>query len=153
MRLNHSNIIETINIELINNHRGSLNMDKDERYIEEHLGRENPFRVPDHYFEDFAKQLEMQLPEQPKEATASVVALHPRKPWWHRPALLWSAGSVSAACLALFFLHLGNGKMTPQPATASSQHVQTSTWSGFDQMADYTMTDTNDMYAYMADAQ
>ena len=108
-------------------------MDKDERYIEEHLGRENPFRVPDHYFEDFAKQLEMQLPEQPKEATASVVALHPRKPWWHRPVLLWSAGSVSAACLALFFLHLG--------------------WSGFDQMADYTMTDTNDMYAYMADAQ
>ena len=94
MRLNHSNIIETINIELINNHRGSLNMDKDERYIEEHLGRENPFRVPDHYFEDFAKQLEMQLPEQPKEATASVVALHPRKPWWHRPVLLWSAGSL-----------------------------------------------------------
>lgn len=153
MRLNHSNIIETINIELINNHRGSLNMDKDERYIEEHLGRENPFRVPDHYFEDFAKQLEMQLPEQPKEATASVVALHPRKPWWHRSVLLWSAGSVSAACLALFFLHLGSGKTTPQPATASSQHVQTSTWSGFDQMADYTMTDTNDMYAYMADAQ
>ena len=55
MRLNHSNIIETINIELINNHRGSLNMDKDERYIEAHLGHENPFRVPDHYFEDFAK--------------------------------------------------------------------------------------------------
>ena len=88
MRLNHSNIIETINIELINNHRGSLNMDKDERYIEEHLGRENPFRVPDHYFEDFAKQLEMQLPEQPKEATASVVALHPRKPWWHHKYLV-----------------------------------------------------------------
>lgn len=43
--------------------------------------------------------------------------------------------------------------MTTEPATASGQPVQTSIWSGFDQMADYTMTDTNDMYAYMADAQ
>ena len=34
-------------------------MDKDERYIEAHLGHENPFRVPDHYFEDFAKQLKV----------------------------------------------------------------------------------------------
>jgi hypothetical protein len=128
-------------------------MDKVERYIEAHLGHENPFRVPDHYFEDFAKQLEMQLPEQPKESAATVEPLHQCKPWWHSPVLLWSAGSVSAACLALFLLHLGSGKMTPQPATASTQHVQTSSWSGFDQMADYTMTDTNDMYAYMADAQ
>lgn len=128
-------------------------MDKDERYIEKHLGHENPFKVPDHYFEDFAKQWEMRLPGRPKKSAATVVPLRQHKPWWHRPALLWSAGSVSAACLALFFLHSGGGKMTTEPATASGQPVQTSIWSGFDQMADYTMTDTNDMYAYMADAQ
>ena len=129
-------------------------MDKDERYIEKHLGHENPFRVPDHYFEDFAKQLERQLPEQPKESAATVEPLHQRKPWWHSPVLLWAAGSISAACLALFLLHVGGGEMTKQSAVVvSSHHAVTSTWSGFDQMADYTMTDTNDMYAYMADAQ
>ena len=127
-------------------------MGKDERYIEKHLGHENPFRVPDHYFEDFAKQLEMRLPEQNKKSSASVVPLRPQRPWWRRPGFMWSAGSVSAACLAFLFLHLSSGKMGTQPVTSSAQHVATSTWSGFDAMTDYTMMDTNDMYAYMADA-
>ena len=40
----------------------------DEKYIEERVGRRNPYQVPEGYFDAFTSQLMQQLPERPSKA-------------------------------------------------------------------------------------
>lgn len=129
-------------------------MKDEEKYIEERFGRKNPFAVPDHYFDDFATKLMQQLPEK-ENTTAHVVEMKPS--WWHR----YRVRVVSAAaCVCLLaggagvFFHVSESRKGSAEVTAQSKTATpTSSYSVMDAMADYTMLDTGDMYAYMADAK
>lgn len=73
-------------------------MVRDELYIKERFGQENPFKVPDGYFEKFADQMMNQLPDK----QTGTVKVH-RNVWSSvRPALI-SAGRTEDHTLRCTF--------------------------------------------------
>ncbi len=128
-------------------------MDQEEKYIEEKFGRRTPFKVPEGYFDSFASQLIQNLPEREPAKKAKVVELRPSA--WHR----YCVAGVAAACVGGALLTVGtylNGSDGQQAGAragmAAGQDQGRQAYSSVDAMADYTMMDTEDMYALMADA-
>lgn len=125
-------------------------MNKDERYIAERFGRQGSFRVPDHYFDTLADRVMEKLPAE--DSPARVIPIRPSLLRRLRPALSWVAASMAAACCgAMFLLHTGGKPERGTQGTTSTEQVAASSWASFDAMADYTMTDADEMYAYMSD--
>ena len=70
---------------------------KEEKYIEDMVGKRNAFRVPDGYFDNFTAQMMQQLPEKP---VAAMKELKPRaKSIWLRP-IFYAAASVCAIVIS-----------------------------------------------------
>ena len=117
------------------------NIDDD---IRKTVGGENPFRVPDGYFGQFADRLMSQLPEQPvlqepqlKRASMSI---------W-RPRY-WAAACVCALVSATaFYFTLHEADMT------ASAEAEVSGSSYEEQVADCAMMDNADIYAYLCSAE
>lgn len=125
-------------------------MDQEEKYIEEKFGRRTPFKVPEGYFDSFASQLIQNLPEREPAKKAKVVELRPSA--WRR----YRAVGVAAACVCAAMLtvgaYLNGGGQQAGAGMAAGQAQVRQSYSPVDAMVDYTMMDTEDMYALMADA-
>lgn len=109
----------------------------EEKYIEQCVGKRNPFRVPDGYFDQFADQMMKQLPErQPRANTV-----------WLRPV------RYAAACLcvlivsAVVYLSLSERSAVPEQRLAAQQEEPVTP---LDEAADYMMLDNHDIYALLA---
>ena len=126
---------------------------KEEKYLNEVMGRKNPFRVPEGYFDDFADRMMEMLPEK-----TPVVQLEPAqhtKPKKQRSALIvklkqpWVWGAASTACAAVFcgFMIMKgvhtNNYTAPEQQTATVTTVD----SYLDEAADYAMVDNQEIYA------
>lgn len=136
-------------------------MDKYEKNLIDKVGRREPFKVPQDYFDHFAADLMSRLPQQPTAAEhikpqshATVVSL--RKHW--RP-LAAAASTVVVVGLStiLYFNH--NSATSGRIPTTEQEQVATNsqTLTGnddidglIDECADYTMMDNEDMYAYVS---
>ena len=106
----------------------------DEKYIEERVGRRNPYQVPEGYFEAFTSQLMQQLPERPAKA---------RQVRMRRPIY------IAAACLAAL-LFMSQSEAQPQaPAQLAVQ--QEVVEESIDEAADYMMLDNHDIYALLSE--
>ena len=76
----------------------------EEKYIEERVGKRNPFQVPEGYFDSFADRMMQQLPERPVSVEASPKVRKPAltvrmRPWLYAAAcmplpVLWCLWSV-----------------------------------------------------------
>ena len=109
----------------------------EEKYIEEKVGRRNPFVVPEGYFDTFADQMMASLPERQPQA----------KRLWLRP-LRYAAAVVCILALgALAWFTLSPVSQQPLQAKA----VKVSTDVAFDEAADYVMLDNSDIYACLSD--
>ncbi len=109
----------------------------EEKYIEEKVGRRNPFVVPEGYFDTFADQMMASLPERQPQA----------KRLWLRP-LRYAAAVVCILALgALAWFALSPVSQQPLQAEA----VKVSTDVAFDEAADYVMLDNSDIYACLSD--
>ncbi len=122
-------------------------MIKEEKILRNKFGSENHFTVPDGYFDNFAEQLERQLPEQePRVVTVSL---------WSRLPLRKVAAAVGAvACLALGALYVVQRTAHNAPKVAHAEapkHTEetsgTTDYASYDAMLDYTMTDNQEIYA------
>lgn len=126
-------------------------MEREEKFIEDKFGRQNPFRVPEGYFDDFASQLMQSLPEQAEAPKAKLVPMRVSR--WHRARPI--AIAAASVCIAFFGLGVkmyhGSDRVAAPSATTAQETVATSSYSAVDAMADYTMLDTDDMYAYLED--
>lgn len=122
-------------------------MTQEEQFISQKFGKEQPFQVPEGYFESFADQFMAQLPER----EARVVALPVRSRW--QSTRRW----IAAACITALVVGAGTWGFlrTPdaQPASqpAAQMAASSSYSSEFDQAADYVMLDNEDFYAYVSD--
>lgn len=126
-------------------------MNKEEKIIEQSFGRENHFRVPDGYFDDFTSKLMQQLPEDPAMG-ARLVAMKPSI--WRRYHTAMIA--VASVCAAIFsvgvYFHAEKAQPSSVSVAATGQTATThAAYGTADAMAEYTMLDTEDMYAYIAD--
>lgn len=122
-------------------------MKKEEKILKDKFGKTNPFTVPKDYFESFATQMTELLPE----TEARIVEMHSEAWWRHLPlrktvAVIGIVIALSSGTL-LFLRHQSQDSKNisiskVQKATSSSIE-----YSNFDQMADYTMMDSQAIYA------
>ncbi|MGI6231285.1 MAG: hypothetical protein ACOYJF_00330 [Prevotella sp.] len=119
-------------------------MDKEEKYIAEKFGHVNPFRVPDGYFDRLTSDIMKSLPEEDSRRSPVMTVSRSRR---------WRA-VAAAACLvmglasaSLVYHHTSDSQQASQTNTS----IATSSYSVVDAMADYTMLDNEDMYAYIAE--
>lgn len=109
---------------------------KEEKYLEERVSRQNPFRVPEGYFESFADQVMAQLPEHEQKVRRMI----PR-PWMYAAASL----IVAVSCVTIYFSKISSNEPqeAPQMVAVSESYM--------DEAADYAMIDNTDIYACLAD--
>lgn len=123
-------------------------MMKEEIILKEKFGTENHFTVPDGYFDSFANQLMEQLPETNEH---QVIEMHAPSLWRRLPLRKIAAAASIAIVLGGSSLYIAHQQSSDKEAIAKdvSQHTSSSTteYGSFDEMADYTMMDNQDIYA------
>jgi hypothetical protein len=119
-------------------------MDKYEDYLLKHYGRENSFKVPEGYFEDFAEKIMSQLPEQ----KAQVVELHTS--WTSRLRKMVAAAIIAVVAGGGAYYVFSGSNDVDKSSMAHSNITPTESQT-IDQMADYTMMDNADMYAALTE--
>lgn len=115
-----------------------------EEFLLDRVGRKQPFKVPNGYFEDFAAQMMDKLPER----EAKVIKMKPSG-WRRFRPIAYAAACVCAAIFCVgTYLHSNSGdELSQNVATVQPK----STYSAIDEVADYTMMDNVDFYAYVSD--
>lgn len=120
----------------------------EEMYIQEKVGKRNPFRVPEGYFDNLTAQVMSNLPEQPKRRAKSV---------FMRPAFYAVAASVCALLIAgaawMWSPSVEVSSPTAVQAKAVVAQPQQQDASGeyMEEAADYMMLDNHEIYAYLAE--
>lgn len=113
----------------------------EEKYIEERVGRRNPYKVPEGYFEAFTSQLMLQLPERPVKA---------RQVRMRRPLYLAAACLVALLISGVAWMFLSQPEAQPQaPVQIAAQ--QESVEESIDEAADYMMLDNHEIYALLSE--
>lgn len=122
-------------------------MYKEEKYIRNKFGREEHFRVPEGYFDDFTSRLMANLPEQ----EAKIVEMCPQRRAKLRVISI-AAASVCAVMLSLgTYLGVNRHDSRQIPSASVSIADAQRESATVDAMANYTMLDNEDMYNYLAD--
>lgn len=133
----------------------------DEHYLKQTYGTNDHFIVPEGYFDSLSERV-MQKIENGSYADREIIYRQPL-PLSAKKVSLWSryrrtVVSVAAAVCAAIF-SLGGYLRYASHQSYDSSEVQEKTAShaietyNLNAMVDYTMMDTEDMYAYMADAK
>ena len=111
----------------------------EEKYIEEQVGRRNPFTVPEGYFDTFADQLMASLPA--RQPRAKYVWLNP---------LRYAAAVVCVLSMgAMSWFALSSPPDIQQPIQAETVQVPSDV--AFDEAADYALIDNYDIYACLSE--
>lgn len=120
----------------------------EEQAIEQQFGRQNPFAVPDGYFEQFTSQMMSRLEAEKPRAQV-------RRFFLRRYAV---AASITAVIVggAVWFVqprhNVAVGHLADKAHVAASVAANTASSDyNIDQMADYAMLDGQDFYSYLAD--
>ena len=121
-----------------------------EEMIIEKVSKQNPFRVPEGYFDTLTSQIMAKVDE---SASTVVVPLKENKKKksakvvWLRP-ILYAAASVCALFISVvaYQSHSDSPTAAPVAAVAEPQSMDYS----FDEAADYLMIDNQDIYACLS---
>lgn len=121
----------------------------EEKYIEERVGKRNPFLVPDGYFDHLADQVMASLPEQPVQQVAS------EKPKAKRIGIR-SLYYYAAAAVCALVVSIAVWQSFPQTSEQAAVPAQMASAdqpgdAAFDEAADYVMLDNSDIYACLTD--
>ncbi len=122
-------------------------MTNEEKYLISRMGKENHFRVPDGYFDNFAERFMSQLPEQsipaPQLKTSAPTLFRRLRP------ILYAAAFLLLAVLSVTF-YLQHTPADEQSQLATSQETVLPSDSYFDEATDYAMIDNYDIYMCLA---
>lgn len=139
-------------------------MMNEEKKINDIFGKENHFKVPEGYFDNFAEQMMAKIPEQEidspeetdknrQENKAKFVHLS----LWRRLPLRKIAAVLAVTAMLggglLYQLQQAEKKHHAmahnETPTTENSHVTDGDDAAFEQMADYTMMDSQDFYAQL----
>lgn len=119
---------------------------KEEKFLIEKCGKENPFKTPEGYFENVTRNIMEQLPERKIQAVPETTLWHRIRPWVYMAAMF--CGLIFGARL---FLH--DTDTNPQDPSASLQLSNTVLPDEYiDPIVDQTMMDDYTLYQYLSDA-
>ena len=122
-------------------------MTREENILKERFGKENPFKVPDGYFDHLTEKIMENLPEQ----EIRVIDIRSRQTLWQKLPLRKIAAAVAVVALlgggSFWALqHEGNSKVVAH-AKQHEQKAVASEDAAFNEMADYAMIDNETIYA------
>lgn len=139
-------------------------MMNEEKKINDIFGKENHFKVPEGYFDNFAEQMMAKIPEQeidsleePGKELLENKAKFVHLSLWRRLPLRKIAAVLAVTAMlgggVLYQLQQAEKKhhaMAHNEAPAiESSHVTDGDDAAFEQMADYTLMDSQDFYAQL----
>ena len=132
-------------------------MESDEKYIASHFGREQHFGVPEGYFDTLAESIMKNVETADAVAPAPTVRMAStmRVGWWTRyrkvvaaAACVLFIGGGAATYFAVADNHNGEDALS---ASAGKSAVQQASGAyAYDEMADYSMLDSDDIYSLIA---
>lgn len=111
--------------------------------LQKRIGKENPFRVPEGYFESFASEVMNNLPEKEKAET-------PRKPTtWEkvRPLLYMAAMFVGA----MLIIRIASSHYTPGVDAAADEEIDREV-EYINMAMENSMMDDYSLYVYLTDS-
>lgn len=122
-------------------------MTREENILKERFGKENPFKVPEGYFDHLTERIMENLPEQ----EIRVIDIRSRQTLWQKLPLRKIAAAVAVVALlgggSFWALqHEGNSKVVAH-AKQHEQKAVSSEDAAFNEMADYAMIDNETIYA------
>lgn len=122
-------------------------MTREENILKERFGKENPFKVPEGYFDHLTEKIMENLPEQ----EVRVIDIRSRQTLWQKLPLRKIAAAVAVVALlgggSFWALqHEGDSKMVAH-AKQHEQKAVSSEDAAFNEMADYAMIDNETIYA------
>lgn len=109
--------------------------------IEEIIGKQNPFKVPEGYFSQLQKEIMSRLPERP-----SAVAQPTFRNTFLRPII----GVAASACLAIAGISIYSSNAGFNSATDDASTVLDKICT-YDNVADYIAIDNDDIYRYLVE--
>ena len=122
-------------------------MTREENILKERFGKQNPFKVPDGYFDRLTEKIMENLPEQ----EVRVIDIRSRQTLWQKMPLRKIAAAVAVAAQlggGMFWAlqHEGDCRMVAH-AKKHEQKTVSSDDAAFNEMADYAMIDNEAIYA------
>lgn len=122
-------------------------MTREENILKERFGKENPFKVPEGYFDHLTEKIMENLPEQ----EIRVIDIRSRQTLWQKLPLRKIAAAVAVVALlgggSFWALqHEGNSKVVAH-VKQHEQKAVSSEDAAFNEMADYAMIDNETIYA------
>ena len=122
-----------------------------EKYIEERVGKRNPFQVPEGYFDSFADRMMQQLPERSVSVEASPKVRKPALMVRMRPWLYAAACALVLVVSVWMWQSAPDTNVATQPAAQLAAQQEQTADENFDEAADYMMLDNQDIYTYLAE--
>ena len=122
-------------------------MTREENILKERFGKQNPFKVPEGYFDHLTEKIMENLPEQ----EIHVIDIRSRQTLWQKLPLRKIAAAVAVVALlgggSFWALqHEGNSKVVAH-VKQHEQKAVSSEDAAFNEMADYAMIDNETIYA------
>ena len=127
---------------------------KEEQYLIEKLGKENPFRVPEGYFDSLTSQVMARVDAEQKQQAGPKA-----RTVWLRP-VLYAAASVCALFVSVVAYHNYSVSSVSAPVQqvaerlrvgeASAEGISHVSDNSFDDALDYAMVDNQDIYACLS---
>lgn len=122
-------------------------MTREENILKERFGKENPFKVPEGYFDHLTERIMENLPEQ----EVRVIDIRSRQTLWQKLPLRKIAAAVAVVALLgggsfLALQHEGDSRMVAH-VKHHEQKAVSSEDAAFNEMADYAMIDNETIYA------
>lgn len=122
-------------------------MVKEDKYIENRFGKEQPFKAPKGYLDNFADQFMAQLPDQAAKTVKTQHAV-----WFRmRPAKIAAASVLAVALTATVYFEKPFADQQEQVFTTDQQTESSMSDGAVEETAFYSMIDNGDIYAILAD--
>ena len=122
----------------------------EEKYLIEKVGRENPFRVPEGYFDTLSSQIMAKVEAEGVAPRDIKTGKEKRaKTVWLRP-VLYAAASVCALFVSVvaYQSYSEQGVAAPTQNVVANNQVMMDEY--FEEAADYVMLDNQDIYACLS---
>ena len=122
----------------------------EEKYLIEKVGKENPFKVPEGYFDTLSSQIMAKVEAEGVAPRDIKTAKEKRaKTLWLRP-VLYAAASVCALFISVvaYQSHSDQGVAAPAQNVVANNQMMMDEY--FDEAADYVMLDNQDIYACLS---
>lgn len=116
-------------------------MMKEEKKLQERCGKQNPFSVPEGYFEGFADRIMEQLPERESREVPPITTWQRIKPWIYMAAMF-------CGLMLSVRMFVGEKASTDNDTTEASELAD----EYIDGIINQTMMDDHTLYQYLTDA-